>query len=37
VTVAIGGGALMVLGGPVGLLAGKIIIGAAMSGEAATI
>jgi hypothetical protein len=35
--VAIGGGALMVLGGPVGMVAGGIIMGAGMSGEVATI
>jgi hypothetical protein len=35
--VAIGGGALMVLGGPIGMIAGGIIMGAGMSGEVATI
>ena len=35
--VTVGGGALLALGGPVGIIAGGIIMGAGMSGEVATI
>jgi hypothetical protein len=35
--VTIAGGALMVLGGPVGIIAGGIVMGAGLSGEVATI
>lgn len=35
--VAIGGGVLMILGGPVGMVVGGVILGAGISGEVSTI